>query len=217
MKHESRRVDAGLSGAEAESKAGSKVRDSGWRRQGGQGGFLDEAGEVKQEREGIADGGSLGRVDQAEPGGTFQVAVSLGGIAALGIGLSADAQLPGVGTDLHVTRQADGAIREGQAGGDGSAERVGGIGERTGGARGLGLGGKLDIRLGLVEALLAADPFGGLVLVVVAVAGQAVAEGAEGDAVLVVAALQAGQGLVVALGMARGGWCARHAGPCGRR
>jgi hypothetical protein len=44
------------------------------------------------------------------------VAVSLGGIAAFGITLSADAQLPGVRADLHIPRQADGAIREGQAG-----------------------------------------------------------------------------------------------------
>ena len=101
---------------------------------------------------------SLRRVDQAEPGRAFQVAVSLGGIAAFGIALPADAQLPGVRADLHIPRQADGAIREGQAGGDGSAERVGGIRERTGAARGLGLGGELNIRLRLVQALLTAEP-----------------------------------------------------------
>jgi len=77
---------------------------------------LNEAGQVKQERECIAHGSSLRRVDQAEPGRSFQVAVSLGGIAAFGITLSADAQLPGVRADLHIPRQADGAIREGQAG-----------------------------------------------------------------------------------------------------
>jgi hypothetical protein len=84
------------------------------------------------------------------------VAASLGCIATFGITLPADAQLPGVRTDLHVPRQADRAIREGQAGGDGSAERAGGIRERTGTARVLGLGGKLNIRLRLVQALLAA-------------------------------------------------------------
>ena len=112
----SRRVNPGLSGAEAESKGGSNVRDSCWRRPDGQGGFLDEAGQVKQERECIAHGSSLRRVDQAEPGRAFQVAVSLGGIAAFGIALPADAQFPGVRADLHIPRQADGAIREGQAG-----------------------------------------------------------------------------------------------------
>ena len=104
-------MNAGLSIAEAESKAGSRVKDSRWRRQGGQGGFLNEAGQIKQERECIAHGSSLRRVDQAEPGRAFQVAVSLGGIAAFGIALPADAQLPGVRTDLHIPRQADGAIR----------------------------------------------------------------------------------------------------------
>jgi hypothetical protein len=49
---------------------------------------------------------------------------------------------------------------------------------------------------------LVADPLGGLALVVVAVAGEAVAEGTEWDAVLIVAALQAGEGLVIAVGMA---------------
>ena len=129
------------------------------------------------------------------------MAVSLGSIAALGIALPADAQLPGVRADLHVTRQAVGAIREGQAGGDGSAERADGIRERTGTVRGLGLGGKLHIRLRLVQALLTADPLGLLMLVVVAIARHAVAKRAERDAVLVVAALQADQGLVVPLGM----------------
>ena len=40
-------------------QSGKKVRDSGWRRQGGQGGFLNEAGQIKQERERIAHGGSF--------------------------------------------------------------------------------------------------------------------------------------------------------------
>ena len=54
----------------------------------------------------------------------------------------------------------------------------------------------------MVETFLSADPFGSSMLVVMAVAGEAVAEWAEGDAVLVVAALQAGGGQVVAVGMA---------------
>ena len=125
----------------------------------------------------------------------------LGGIAALGIGLSADAQFPGVGANLHVAGQADRAIREGQTGGDGSAERMSRIGEGAGSVRGLCCGGNLDIRFRLVNTLLSADPFGGSVLVVVAVAREAVADRAEGDAVLVVATLQTGQGLIVTFGM----------------
>ena len=61
--------------------------------------------------------------------------------------------------------------------------------------------GKLHIRLRLVQTLLTAGPLCSLALVVVTIAGHAVAQRAERDAVLVVAALQAGQGLVVALGM----------------
>ena len=129
------------------------------------------------------------------------MAVSLGGIAAFGIALPSDAQLPGVRADLHISRQADEAIREGQAGGDGSAERAGGIRERTGTARGLGLGGKLNIRLRLVQAPLTARPLGCLALVVVAIPGHAVAKRAERDTVLIIAALETGQGLVVSLGM----------------
>ena len=56
-----------------------------------QAGFLDEAGEGQHGREGISDQDGLGRISEAEEGGAFQAAVSLGGIAALGIGLSADA------------------------------------------------------------------------------------------------------------------------------
>ena len=60
---------------------------------------------------------------------------------------------------------------------------------------------KLDIRLGLMDTFLSADIFGGMVGEVVAVAGEAKAEGAQGDAVLVVAALQADEWLVVIFGM----------------
>ena len=78
---------------------------------------------------------------------------------------------------------------------------TGGIRERTGAVRGLGLGGKLNIRLRLVQAPLTAGPLCSLALVVVAVAGHAIAKRTERDAVLIVATLQADQGLVVPLGM----------------
>jgi hypothetical protein len=127
--------------------------------------------------------------------------VSLGGIAALGIGLSADAQFPEIGTDLQITRQADGAIGEGQADGKGHTEGMSRVREGTGSASRLGIRLKLDIGLGLMDTFLSADIFGGMVGEVVAVAGKAIAEGTQGDAVLVVAALQAGQGQIIAVGM----------------
>ena len=52
-----------------------------------------------------------------------------------------------------------------------------------------------------MQALLAADPLGGSVLVVVAVAGHAIPKRTERGAVLVVAAFQADHGLVVPIGM----------------
>ena len=86
------------------------------------------------------------------------MAASLGCIATFGIAVPADAQLPGVGADLHIAGQADGAIREGQSGGESRAERMSRISERTGGTWGLRFGGKPDIRFWLVETLLAANP-----------------------------------------------------------
>ena len=50
---------------------------------------------------------------QAEPRRMFREAVSLGGVAAFGIALPADAQFPEVRADQHITHQANGAIREG--------------------------------------------------------------------------------------------------------
>jgi hypothetical protein len=84
------------------------------------------------------------------------VAASLGGIAALGITLPADAQLPGVGANLHVTRQTDGAIRESQARCEASTERASRICVRTGCMWGLRFGGMPDIRFWLVATLLPA-------------------------------------------------------------
>ena len=49
---------------------------------------------------------------------------------------------------------------------------------------------------------MSADPLGSMVLVVVAVAGQAVTDGTQGNAVLVVATLQASHGQIIPFGMA---------------
>ena len=62
----------------------------------------EQAGEIERQGESIADQHGFGGVGLAEGGGPFEVSTSLGGIAALGIGLPADMQLPGIGTDLHV-------------------------------------------------------------------------------------------------------------------
>jgi len=78
-------------GGSRKSGGGGEVRGSWACGESGCGGFQDEAGQVEQEREGIAEQGGLGRIGEAEPGGSLQLVASLGGIAALGIGLSVDA------------------------------------------------------------------------------------------------------------------------------
>jgi hypothetical protein len=60
-----------------------------------------------------------------------------------------------------------------------------------------------DIRIGLVGALETTDPLGGMTLVVMTVAGQAVAVWTKRDAVFVIAALETGQGLVIPFGMSQ--------------
>ena len=76
-----------------------------------------------------------------------------------------------------------------------------GISEGTGSASRLGIWLKLDIGLRLVGTFLSADIFGGMVGEVVAVAGEAIAEEAQGNAILIVAALQADERLVIIFGM----------------
>src|SRR5271157_379382 len=166
-----RRAGTGLSGHGGRKGKERAIKKS-WRRgEDGEGSFQDEAGKVEHEGERISHQGRFRTVGQAEPWGTFQVAAGLGSIAAFGITLSANAQLPGIRANLHVAGQADGAIREGQTGGERSAEWMSGVREWAGGPGGLLIGGQRNIRLGLVDALLVADPLGGSVLVVMAVAG----------------------------------------------
>ena len=78
-----------------------------------------------------------------------------------------------------------------------------GISEGTGSASRLGIWLKLDIRLRLVSTFLSADIFGGMVGEVVTVAGKAIAEGTQGNAILIVATLQADERLVVIFGMTK--------------
>jgi hypothetical protein len=165
-------------------------------------GFEDQAGEIERQRKSIADQHGFGGVGQAEGGRTFDVSASLGGIAALGIGLPADTQPPGIGTDLHVTRQADGTIGQGEGSGQGETQGMCRIGK---GAGGVGECGSCagDVGIGLMGAFEATDPFGGVTLVVMAIAGQAVAVWAKWDSIAVVPALETGERDIIAFGMAQ--------------
>jgi hypothetical protein len=189
---------AGLSSCA--SRKGQGVRRLCRRRQGGARGFLNEASEVEEAGKGIADEGGLGGVIQTKVRRAFKAEAGLGGIAGFGVGLSADAELPEVRIDLDIASEANGAIGEGEANGDGHAEGMIGIGERAGGKR--RLAGDGDVGLGLVQALAAADPLGGMVGEVVAVWGKEIAMGTEGSAVVVITALEAGEGEFVVLGVA---------------
>jgi hypothetical protein len=100
------------------------VRRLGGRRQRGARGFLDEASEVEEAGKGIADEGGLGGIIYAEVRRAFKAEAGLGGIAGFGVGLSADAEMPEVRIDLDIASQADGAVREGEADGEGHAERM---------------------------------------------------------------------------------------------
>ena len=166
------------------------------------GSFEDQASEIERQGEGIANQHGFGGVGQPKGGGTFDVSASLGGIAALGIGLPADTQLPGIRTDLHVARQADGTIGQGECGGQGEPQGMGRIGEGAGGVRDCGCCAG-DVGIGLVGAFETAHPFGGMALVVMAIAGKAVAVWAKRDSVAVVPALETCERDIIAFGMAQ--------------
>lgn len=128
------------------------------------------------------------------------MSASLGGIAALGIRLPAHAQMPDIRIDLGIACEPDGTIRQGQR----SAERktkvcsLVGIGKRTGGSGYLRLGAR-DIGLRLMCALAMTDPFGGVTLIIMAIAGHAIAVWTEGNTVLIIAALEASECELVSL------------------
>ncbi len=164
--------------------------------------LANQASQVKGQGKGIADQGGLGGVGQAEPGGAFETAALLAGIAAFGITLATDAQFPGRRADLEIPGQADTAIRQAQANGEAVAQGALWIGELAGLARqGLWRGSlrQGDIGIRLADTFLAADPLGSAVLVVVAVGKHLVAQRAERIAVLVIAAFETGEGIVVAM------------------
>lgn len=75
---------------------------------------------------------------------------------------------------------------------------IGKLASSTRRKRGRLVGGQ-DIRLGLVKTLLATDPFGGGMVIVVTVRGKTITQRAERSAVLVVTAFEEGEGDFVAI------------------
>lgn len=94
--------------------------------------FADQAGEIEGQGEGVGDEHGLGSVRQAKPGRALDAALHLNGISALGVGLATDAQLPGLRADLEIAGQANTAIGEAEAKGQGVAQRVMGFGKLAG-------------------------------------------------------------------------------------
>jgi len=181
--------------------AGVRVISSAVALGGLAGGFKDQAGQVEGDGERVADDHGFGSVIQAEGAGALELPARLDGVAAFGVRLPADAEFPGFGAELGIAGQTGGAIRQVQASGDGISQGMLGAGKGASGSREVG-GSAGDIRFRLVNALLAANPFCRLALVVVAVAGKAVAVWAEQDAIFIKAAFQASSGIVILPGMA---------------
>ena len=105
--------------------------------------------------------------------------------------MPANAKFPSIGTDLHVARKTDGAIGQGQRSGEGETQRMFAIGERAGLTR-IMRRSTGNIRFGLMSTFLTTNPFGTLALIIMTVAGEAIAVGTERDPILVKAALETG-------------------------
>lgn len=110
--------------------------------------------------------------------------------------------IPGFRAKLGITGQAGGAIGQFQSGRDGVSQGMLRVREGAGGAGQVG-GRPGDVWFRLVNTFLSTNPFGGLALVVVAVAGEAVAVWAEQDAIFVEAAFQTRVWIIVVPGMER--------------
>ena len=165
------------------------------------GSLKDQACRVESQGKRVADDHGFSRVGQAKRGRAFDLPAGLGGVAALGVGLPAHAQLPDIRAYLDVARQADGAVWQGQPGGHGKTERVVGGGKRAGIARN-NIWSSGNVGVWLVDTFKAADPFGRAALVVVPVGGKPVAEGAERVSAAVIAALEAGKRVGILIRMA---------------
>jgi hypothetical protein len=108
--------------------------------------------------------------------------------------------MPEIRIDLDIASEANGAIGEGKANRERHAEGMNGIGEGAGRKRRLSR--DRDVGLGLVQAPGAAEPLCGMMGEVVAVGGKEVTMGTEGGAMVIIAALEAGEGEFVILGVA---------------
>jgi hypothetical protein len=169
---------------------------------GSEGSLSDEASEVEGDRQDITQDGGFGGIEETKAGSAFELATPLIGIAGFSIGEAAEAQMPGGGIDLEVTGQADGAIGEVQGSGEAETEGVALIPVGTAVRSMVRVGGR-EIGMRAMLATLAADPLGLVALVVMAVAVQAEAMRAERGAVFVEAALETGEGVLIARGMAQ--------------
>ncbi len=162
----------------------------------GQGGFPDEASQVEGEGQDVAQEGGLGSIGQAKTRHPLELSAGLVGIAGFGIGQPSKAQIPAGGADLQVTSQADGTIGQVQGGGEGKAQRSGGVLIGAADSSRV-LTRNAEIRLSAPGAGLTANPLGVVALVVMAVAMQAVAMRTEWGAILIKPAAQTGQRIVV--------------------
>lgn len=61
--------------------------------------------------------------------------------------------------------------------------------------------GSRDIGLRLVQAFAMTDPFGGVTLIIMTIAGHAIAMRAKGNSVLIIAALEASQRELISIGV----------------
>jgi hypothetical protein len=186
-----------------DQRSGRESRE-GWLFHSMTGGFKDETTKIESQGERVADGHGSGSVGEAKGGRAFELPASLSCIAALGIRLSAHAQVPGIRIDLGIPREPNGTIWQGQS----SAERkskarsVIGIGKRAGGSGYLGLGTR-DIRVRLVQALAMTDPFGGVTLIIMTIASHAIAMRTERSPVLIVPTLKAGERQIISIGVSQ--------------
>ncbi len=159
-------------------------------------GFPDEARQVEGEGEDIPQEGGLGSIGQAKTRHALELSAGLVGIAGFGIGQPSKTQVPGWGADLQITSQADRAIWQSQGCGQAEAQRSLGVLVRTADGSRIAVR-RTEIGWGTPGARLAANPFGLVALVVVAVAVQAVAMGTERGAVFIEAAPQTGERIII--------------------
>jgi len=164
-------------------------------------GFEDETTKIEGQGKGVTDRHRFCGVAQPEGRRAFEMSARLSGIAALGVRLPAHAQVPDIRIDLGIARKADGTIRQSQGSAERKTKGMFQFGKRTGGSGYLRLGTR-DIGLRLMGALAMTDPFGGVTLIIMTIAGHAIAVRTEWDPVLIIAALEASEREIISLGVA---------------